>query len=231
MFMLSLLFMLLPLLVAAIRRIAYDAELLARTPQAIYEMFKHERFTVYESVIRLRYILIAIIIATCVDLQSQAHASKLHAHASDQGLLWALAAIGLFWLLPIGLYVARAIRWGAFAAEPLRFASVPVRVSWALVPATIATLAIAPLRKIAFAHDPALSHHGHAFFVPPGVAGVAEIAIPIAAAIFIVAAIAIKIVEGVSPRSLLQRTPYKKGSVDHLMDDLMRDLRDKSKVG
>lgn len=230
MFALSLLLSLLPLLVGAIRRIARDAELLARTPAAVYEMFKSERFEVYESVLRLRYLLVAVVVACYFEIHASAHASKAQAHAAQGRFEWALAIIAAFWLLPVGLYVARAIRWGAFAAEPLKFASVPVRVTWALVPATVATLAIAPLRKFAFAHDPALSGHAHAF-VPPGVVGVGEVAGAIAAAIFVFAAIALRLIEGVSVRSLLKRTPYKKGSVDQLMDDLMCDLRSKPKVG
>lgn len=229
MFVFSLLLLVLvPLAIAAFRRIMADAQVFARAPRAVYEMFAHERFGVAESVVRLRYVLLAIVIAGVVEVRAVAHASKA-VEAKDQGYLTiAVAVIGIYWLLPLALYVARAIRWGAFASEPLKFASTSVRVSWALAPAIVATLSIAPLRTFALRHDPVLAGHAHVVLLPPGVLGVAEVAVPIAAVIFILASIAIRFVEGVSVRSLLQRAPYRKGSVDHLMDDFMKDLRGKS---
>ncbi len=228
MIFLSLLLMLVPLAIAAVRRIIADAAVFARAPRAVYEMFTHERFGVAESVVRLRYVLLALVVAGLVEAHAVEHANKATVAAYQHDLTIAAITIWIFWMLPLMLYVARAIRWGAFAAEPLKFASVPVRVSWALAPAIVATLAIEPLRKFALHRDPVLAGHAHFALLPPGVVGVAEVAVPIAIAIFATAALVIRAIEGVTLRSLVQRTPYRKGSVDHLMDDLMRDFRDKS---
>lgn len=231
MIVLSLLLVLVPLAIAAIRRIVADAQVFARAPRAVYEMFTQERFGVAESVVRLRYVLLAIVIAGLVEVRAVAHASKA-VEAKDQAdLTVAIVVIGIYWLLPLALYVARAARWGVFAAEPLKFASTSVRVSWAFAPAFIATLSIGPFRTFALRHDPVLAGHAHfAHFalLPPGVIGVAEVAVPIGAAIFMVAAFVVRFIEGVTVRSLLERAPHRKGSVDHLMSEVMRDLRGKS---
>lgn len=228
MIVLSLLLVLVPLAIAAIRRIVADAQVFARAPRAVYEMFTQERFGVAESVVRLRYVLLATVIAGLVEVRAVAHASKA-VEAKDQAdLTVAIVVIGIYWLLPLVLYVARAARWGAFVAEPLKFASTSVRVSWAFAPAFVATLSIGPLRTFALRHDPVLAGHTHFALLPPGVIGVAEVAVPIGAAIFIVAAFVVRFIEGVTVRSLLERAPHRKGSVDHLMSEVMRDLRGKS---
>lgn len=226
MIFLSLLLMLVPLAIAAIRRAIADAAVFAGAPRAVYEMFTHERFGVTPSVVRLRYVLLALVVAGVIEAHAVEHANKATVAADQHDLTIAMIAIWIFWTLPLALYVARAIRWGAFAAEPLKFASVPVRVSWALAPALLATLSIEPLRSFALRHDPVLAGHAHLALLPPGVVGVAEVAVPIAIAIFATAALVIRAIEGVTLRSLVQRTPYRKGSVDHLMDDFMRDFRE-----